>query len=84
MKTRRIITLLILSVASIMLIIFSWLDLNSVYRINRMRTFIIGEADGPTSILVADTSYHYMLYGITVIVSAITLVFSVIYRRKNK
>lgn len=84
MKTRRIFILLLFSVASISLIIFSWLDLNSAYRVNRMTTFIIGGADGPSSILVADTSYNYMLYGITVIVIAITLLLSVIYGRKRK
>ncbi|MDF2905548.1 MAG: hypothetical protein K0R34_869 [Herbinix sp.] len=84
MKTRRIITLLLLSVTSISLIIFTWLDLNSAYRIKRMSTFIIGQADGPTSILVADTSYNYVLYTITMIVIAITLLLSVIYGRKRK
>jgi Na+-transporting methylmalonyl-CoA/oxaloacetate decarboxylase beta subunit len=84
MKTRRIIILLLFSVASILLIIFSWMNLNTAYRINRMSTFIIGEADGPTSILVANTSYNYMLYGITVIVIIITLLLSVIYGRKRK
>lgn len=84
MKTRRIFTLLLLSVASISLIIFSWLDLNTAYRFNRMSTFIIGEADGPTCILVADTSYNYVLYGVSIIVITITLVLSVIYRRKRK
>ncbi len=84
MKTRRIFTLLLLSVASISLIIFSWLDLNAAYRFDRMGTFIIGKVDGPTSILVADTSYNYVLYGISIIVVTITLVLSVIYRRKIK
>lgn len=84
MKTRRIFTLLILSIASISLIIFSWLDLNAAYRFNRMSTFIIGEADGPTSILVADTSYNYVLYGVSIIVISITLILSVVYGRKRK
>ena len=84
MKIRRIFTLLLLSIASISLIIFCWLDLNSGYRFNRMRTFIVEEADGPTRILVADASYHYMLYGITGIVIVITLILSVIYGRKRK
>lgn len=84
MKTRRIITLLLLSVASISLIIFSWLDLNSAYRVNRMSTFIIGEADGPTSVMIADTSYNYVLYGVSIIVIAITLILSFIYGRKRK
>ena len=84
MKTRRIFTLLILSITSISLIIFSWLDLNAAYRFNRMSTFIIGEADGPTSILVADTSYNYVLYGVSIIVISITLILSVVYGRKRK
>jgi Na+-transporting methylmalonyl-CoA/oxaloacetate decarboxylase beta subunit len=84
MKTRRIFTLLLLSVASISLMIFTWMDLNVAYRFKRMSTFIIGEADGPTSILVADTSYNYVLYGMTIIVIAITLILSVVYGRKRK
>jgi Na+-transporting methylmalonyl-CoA/oxaloacetate decarboxylase beta subunit len=84
MKTRRIFTLLLLSVASISLMIFTWMDLNAAYRFKRMSTFIIGEADGPTSILVADTSYNYVLYGMTIIVIAITLILSVVYGRKRK
>ncbi len=84
MKTRRIMTLLLLSVASISLIIFSWLDLNSAYRINRMSTFIIGQADGPTSVLVADTSYNYVLYGMTFVVIVITLILSLVYGRNRK
>jgi hypothetical protein len=84
MKTRRIFTLLLLSVTSISLMIFSWLDLNSAYRFNRMSTFISGEADGPTCILVTDTTYDYVLYGISIIVIAITLVLSVFYGKKRK
>jgi Na+-transporting methylmalonyl-CoA/oxaloacetate decarboxylase beta subunit len=84
MKTRRIFILLLLSIASISLIIFCWLDLNAVYRFNRTSTFIIGEADGPTSILVADTSYNYVLYGISILVIAITLVLSIFYGKKRK
>ncbi len=84
MKTRRRIILLLLSIVSISLIIFSWLELNSAYRLDRMSTFIIGEADGPTSILVADTSHNYMLFGMTIIIIGITLVLSIIYGRKRK
>lgn len=84
MKTRRIITLLILSVVSISLIIFTWMDLIYAYRNERMSTFIIGEVGGPTSTLVTNTSHNYMLYGVTIIIIAITLVSSIRYGRKRK
>ena len=84
MRTRRIFTLLLLSVASITLIIFSWLDLNNAYRNNRTSTYIIGEADGPTSILIADGLYNFELYGVSIVIIAITLVLSIIYGRKRK
>ncbi len=84
MKTRRIFTLLLLSVTSISLIIFSWMDLNTAYRLARMGIFTVDEGNGPTSILAADTSYNYVLYGISIIVITITIVLSVIFRRKRK
>ncbi|MDF2484810.1 MAG: hypothetical protein K0R46_978 [Herbinix sp.] len=84
MKVRRIITLLILSVTSISLIIFTWLDLQSAYRRIRINAHIIGKADGPTSILVMDSNYNYVLYGITIVIIAVTLLLSLLYRRKRK
>ena len=84
MKVRRIIALLLLSITSITLIIFSWLDLSSIYRISRMDYGIIGGADGPTSIIVSGPGDSYILYAITVIVIIVTVILSVIYGRKKK
>ena len=84
MKTRRILILLILSIISILLIIYTWLDISRSYRRLRLDNLIIGRADGPTSILVIDSSHNYLLYGITAAVILVTLILSLIYARKRK
>ncbi len=84
MKTRRILTLLILSIISILLIIYTWIDISQFYRRQRLDTFIIGGADGPTSILVIDSNQNYLLYGITAAVILVTLILSLLYARKRK
>lgn len=84
MKTRRIWTLLILSVISITLIIYSWMDISRVFRKEPLDTVIIGGADGPTSILLIDTSHNYLLYGITIAFITVTLILSLVYGQKRK
>lgn len=83
MKVRRMITLFALSIISITLIIFSWLDFNAIYRIQRKSYAIIGGADGPTSIILSDPVSNYILYGVTAAVIAVTIVLTVLYRKKK-
>ncbi len=84
MKTRRSITLLILSVISISLIILSWLDLNYAYGLDRMSAFIGEETFKPTSISFISSHHNYVLYGMTVFIITVTLISSIRYRRMRK
>ncbi|MBP1755297.1 MAG: hypothetical protein H6Q59_1695 [Firmicutes bacterium] len=84
MKTRRILTLLILSIISITLIIYTWMDISRVFRKQQLDTVIIGGADGPTSILLIDSSHNYLLYGITIAFITVTMILSLVYGHKRK
>ena len=84
MKSRRIMTLLILSVISIVLLIYTWMDLYRLIRRIKTGTDIIGHADGPTRILVADPSYNLLLYVVTAVIIIITIALFLYYKRRKK
>lgn len=85
MKIRRMIALMVLSIAGIVLIVFSWLDMNALYQIHKESYGIIGGADGPTSIIVTSEPVNsYILYGITAAVIALTIGLTIAYCRKKK
>lgn len=82
---RRMIALMVLSIAGIVLIVFSWLDMNALYQIHKESNGIIGGADGPTSIIVtSEPVSSYILYGMTAAVIALTIGLTIAYCRKKK
>lgn len=82
MKSKRIITLLLLGSVGIILIILSWISVIN-YRTKKMTADVIGGADGPTSIIVSEGNSCIALCTVAFLVIGLTLVLLVIFRRKK-
>jgi Na+-transporting methylmalonyl-CoA/oxaloacetate decarboxylase beta subunit len=82
MKYKRIIALLLLGSVGIILIILAWISVIN-YRTQKMTAEVIGQADGPTSIIVSDGNSCIVLCAAAIFVIGLTLVLLVIFRRKK-
>ena len=82
MKFKRILTLLVLGSVGIILVILAWISVIN-YRTERMTAAVIGQADGPTSIIVRDGNSCIVLCVAAIFVIMLTLVLLLIFRRKK-
>jgi Na+-transporting methylmalonyl-CoA/oxaloacetate decarboxylase beta subunit len=82
MKFKRIITLLVLGSVGIILIILSWISVMNL-RAKKLAADVIGQADGPTSIIVSDGNSCIALCAAAIFVIGLTLVLLFIFRRKK-
>lgn len=82
MKFKRIITLLVLGSVGLILLVLAWVSLLSYHR-SRIASAIIGKADGPESIVVANGNSCVILCVSAIIVIGLTIILLAIFRRKK-
>jgi Na+-transporting methylmalonyl-CoA/oxaloacetate decarboxylase beta subunit len=82
MKFKRIITLLVLGSVGIILIILAWISVIN-FRTKKLTAAVIGQADGPTSIIVSDGNFCIAICAAAIFVIGLTLVLLYLFRRKK-